>query len=211
MSDLVYTFGISTTQKQKQTKSLWLYIPLWLFFVYLYIQILGFQVTNDNNPIVGGMYFIQFGVHEASHLVFAFLPAVFVAAAGSFGEMTFTWLLAFAAFRAKAYFAGIFSLVWVTLAMTSAGNYMADARTQALPLIGAGPDPIHDWNFVFGQLGWLSADAAIGTAVRVIGDSIGGAGLLYGLVLIIMMALATEDNPPPPKQMGPLPSPSKRV
>jgi hypothetical protein len=140
------------------------------------------------------MYFIQFGVHEASHIVMAFMPPVITAAAGSFGEMTFTWLLTYAAFRAKAYFAGIFSLLWVTLAMTSAGNYMADARSQLMPLIGSGPDPKHDWHFVFSQLGWLNADTVIGMTVRVIGDIAGAVGLLYGLALLISMARASKTT-----------------
>lgn len=172
-------------------KSLWVYLPLWLLFVYLYIQILQIQpTTGSSNVILSGMYFVEFGVHEASHIVVGFLPAILVAAAGSIGEMTFTWLLAYAAFRAKSYFAGIFSLLWVALAMTSAGNYMADARAQQLQLIGPGPDPQHDWHFVFGQLGWLDWDTLIGGTVRVIGDVAGLVGLVIGLIVMVRMAKA---------------------
>jgi hypothetical protein len=160
---------------------------LWLFFAYLFTQILGFNQGNISNPILGGMYFIEFGVHEAGHIVFGFLPPVAVAAAGSLSEIAFTGLLVFATFRAKSYWAAIFAMLWLMLAMNSAGTYMADARAQLLPLIGAGPDPIHDWHFVFGQLGWLNADVAIGTTVKVIGDIIGTSALLFGLARIILM------------------------
>ncbi len=168
--------------------SLWLYAPLWIFFVYLYIQILSFNQGAISNIFLGGMYFVQFGVHEAGHIVFGFLPAVIVAAAGSGSELAFTILLAIAAFRAKAYFAGIFGLLWVMLACASVGTYMADARAQLMPLIGPSGDPQHDWNFVFGQLGLLDADIAIGTTVKVIGGIVGAVALLLGLLLLIAMA-----------------------
>ena|ERR1700757_879448 len=173
--------------KQKTPPSLWIYIPLWIFFVYLYIQILFFNTNDNTNLILGGMYFIDFGVHEASHLVFAFMPPIITAAAGSLGEMSFTFLLAYAAFRAKSYFAGAFTLLWVMLAMNSAGIYMADARAQQLQLIGPGENVKHDWHFVFGQLGWLNADTVIGGTVRVAGDIAGLVGLIIGLVIIAQM------------------------
>lgn len=165
-------------------------ILLWLFFVYLYIQILGFYQGNITNPILGGMYFIQFGVHEVSHLVFMFLPPILTAAAGSLSEIVFTSLIVVAAIKGKSYWAVVFGLLWVMMAFISMGNYMADARAQLMPLAGPSPDPVHDWSFVFGELGWLSADVAIGTTMKVIGWIIGAFALLFGLVRVIANATA---------------------
>ena len=49
---------------------------------------------------------------------------------------------------------------------------MADARAQALPLLSVGnsDEVIHDWNYLFGRLGWLSHDIQIAHGVRVIGQ-----------------------------------------
>ncbi len=173
--------------------SYWSYILLWLFLVYLYFQIVGFYQGNISNIFVGGLYFVQFGVHEAAHIVFGFLPPVFVAAAGSVSEVVFTGLVAFAGFRARSYFAGIFGLLWLMLAMKSMGNYMADARVMAMPLVGAGADPKHDWNFVFGQMGLLNSDVFIGTTVQVIGAVIGAVGLIIGLVLIVNKIFGSSE------------------
>jgi hypothetical protein len=172
---------------------LWVYIVGWLFFVYLFIQILGFRAEESDNVLLSGLYFIELGVHEASHMVVFFLPPVMVAAAGSIGEMGFTYLLLVATLRAKAYFASVFVGLWVMLAMNSAGRYMADARTQLLPLIGPGETVQHDWHYVFGQLGWLNADTLIGGTVRGIGDVVGAAALLFGLYLIVMKVIQTKD------------------
>ena len=46
------------------------------------------------------------------------------------------------------------------------GTYMADAREQALPLVGSGD---HDWAILFGQWGWLMKDQKIGGAMRTMG------------------------------------------
>jgi hypothetical protein len=177
---------MSTTQQPgaKGQSKAWFYLLLWLFFVYLFTQILGFSSNTNSNIVLGGMYFIEFGVHEVSHLVTAFLPPILCATAGSIGEVSFTVLMAVAAYRAKSYMALGFTLLWVMLAANSAGIYMADARAQQLQLVGAGPDPKHDWNFVFGQLGWLDWDTFIGTFVRVMGDFAGVAALIIGILIV---------------------------
>ncbi len=176
---------MQNTKKSKLPLSLWIYIPLWIFFVYLYVQILFFNAEYSQNLLLSGMYFIEFGVHEASHLVVFFLPSILVAAAGSTGEILFTLLIVLAALKARSYFAAIFGSIWFMLAMNSAGRYMADARAQQLPLIGPGETVKHDWNYVFSQLGWLESDVLIGSIVRGVGDLVAFVALALGLWLII--------------------------
>jgi hypothetical protein len=175
--------------------SVWIYVVLWLFYVYLFFQIIGFNQGDNSNVVLGGLYFIQFGIHEVAHIVFSFLPQVFVAAAGSVSEVMFTLLIVVAAFRAKSYMAGVFGLLWVMLAMKSMGNYMADSIAMAMPLIGPSPDPHHDWNYVFKQLGLLDASVGIGTLVQIIGAIIGAIGLAIGLLVIINRLRAPSVQP----------------
>lgn len=175
------------------SKSPWLYGLLLLFFIYLYIQILGFRHGEVMNPIITGLYFVQFGVHEASHLVVMFLPQILVAMAGSIGEVLFPILIVIASLRAKAYFAMIFGLLWLGLALRSVGLYMADARAQAIPIIGPGQNVHHDWNYVFGELGWLGADTVIGGTVQAVGAIIGALALVYGLMLVASYFMNTTE------------------
>lgn len=185
---------MQTSKTQKLPLPIWLYIILWIFFVYLFVQILFFTPTDPQNFVLGIMYFVVFGVHEASHLAFAFLPHIITAAAGSIGEVAFTVLVVFAALKSRAYFAAIFGCIWVMLAMNSAGMYMADARSQLIPLVGFSNQPNHDWHFVFGQLGWLSADTIIGGTVRGLGDLIGAIALGLGIWLIINKITQEESS-----------------
>lgn len=168
---------------------LWLYLVGLIFFIYLFVAIWGFSAENSSNLILSGMYLVNFGVHEVSHIILFFLPAIFVAAAGSIGEVSFTVLLCFAAIKAKSYFAAVFTGLWVMLGLMSAGRYMADARTQSLPLIGPGETVQHDWHYVFSQLGWLNADTVIGGTVQALGIIIGVCSLLFGAYLILIKQL----------------------
>ena len=162
----------------------WLYVFGLIFFVYLFVGILRFNAGDQTNLLVAGLYFIEFGVHEVSHLAVMFLPAILVAAAGSVGEIGFVILMMVAAAKAKAYFALCFDGLWLMLALRSVGNYMADARAQQLPLMGPGEMVQHDWNFIFSQLGWLEADTAIGGTVQAIGVVAGVVSLLFAAYLI---------------------------
>lgn len=164
---------------------LWVYVVGWIGFVYLFVQILSFRAEESSNVLLSGLYFIEFGVHEASHLIAAFLPSIWVAAAGSIGEIAFTVLILVATIKGKAYFAAVFAGLWMMLAMHNVGRYVADARSQLLPLIGPGETVQHDWHYIFGQLGWLNADTAIGGTVRGIGVAIGVAALAWGVYAIV--------------------------
>jgi hypothetical protein len=188
---------MNTSQPKFMPLPTWLYIAGWLFFLYLFVSLLSFTSDNTHNILLAGMYFIDFGVHEASHLAVFFLPPILVAAAGSIGEVSFTLLLLIATIKAKSYFAAVFAGLWVMLGFMSAGRYMADARAQSLPLIGPGETVQHDWHFVFSQLGWLNADTMIGGGMRTLGIFIGAMSLLFGLYLIVLKPSKTEASTSP--------------
>ena len=51
-------------------------------------------------------------------------------------------------------------LFWTVESITDVAIYMADARAQALPLIG-GHAAMHDWNYLLGQLHLLAWTQAL--------------------------------------------------
>jgi hypothetical protein len=167
------------------TSSVWLYIFLWIFFVYLFIQILSFNQGDISNVLLAGLYFILYGIHEASHIITAFMPAIVTAASGSISEILFTGTLVVIALRSKSYFAASFVMLWMMLAMTSVGRYIADAEAQSMPLIGPGENPQHDWNFVLTELEWLQNCVAIGDSIRIAGYVVGALGLALGMWVIV--------------------------
>jgi len=165
---------------------IWIYLLGWIFFVYFFFQILGYDSLNSNNILISGLRFIDFGVHEASHLIVFFLPHIWVAAAGTIGQICFPLLLLFATIKAKAYFASVFVSLWLMMTLHGVGRYMADAREQILPLMGPGENAQHDWTYIFGELGLLDKDQIIGGVVATTGTVIGVLGLGLGVYLIVM-------------------------
>lgn len=148
-----------------------------------------FDVRTNDNPVVGLMYFIQFGVHEVSHIVAIMLPSLWVAMAGSIGEISFTVLFIVACIKYKSYFLAIFGALWCMLAFRSVGIYISDAQEQLLPLMGpAGDASQHDWHYILGELNLIQYDNLIGGTVSVLGFSIGIWALMFGLWLLIVMA-----------------------
>ena len=167
-------------------RSIWLYLLCEALFIYLFASILQFSIEDNHNWILAGMYLIEFGVHEVSHIVVAFLPSIWVAAAGSIGEIGFTLLVLFATLKTRVYFAAGFAGLWVMFAMHNVGRYIADARAQALPLVGPGETVTHDWYFVLNEQGLLARDVAIGSTVTTVGTVIGVLALLWGGYLLLV-------------------------
>jgi len=56
--------------------------------------------------------------------------------------------------------------VWTFENLLNIARYVADARAQALPLVGGGE---HDWADLLGRWGWLAQDTALGQALRAVG------------------------------------------
>ena len=175
---------MNVTSDKFMSLPLWLYIVGWILFLGLFVSLINFTPASINNPVVAGMYLIDFCVHEVSHILTSAFPPIITAAAGSIGEVSFTILLFIAVFRSKSYFAVVFAGLWVMLGLMSFGAYVADAKAQAIPLISMSETAKHDWNYVLTQLGWLDWCTQIGNTIRTIGITVGVASLLFGVYLM---------------------------
>jgi len=174
------------------------YLPFLLLTTYFLFEVTQFHLGADTTPLILLPFqMLDFGIHELGHLIFAFAPAVVTAAMGVGTEVLFPLLVVYAAFKYKQYFTGAMCLSWVALAMHSGGQYMADARSQSIPLVSiSGDGAIHDWNFVFGKLGLLPQDHVIGFTFMAIGFLLALAGLAFGVFLIVKMAAAADEPAP---------------
>ena len=132
-----------------------------LFLVYAFTDKAGFLFIDNVNLIV----------HESGHLLFGWFGPTLGLWGGTLMELLVPMLLAFYfAFNRQttgAAFCAFFlfeNLLYISV-------YMADARTQDLPLVTVG-DPEnggHDWFNIFSQLGLLQRDTAIAGVVKAVG------------------------------------------
>lgn len=168
------------------------YAPFWLFGLYLFVKLLDFELGGQANSFfVLVMQSVNFFLHEMAHLFAAFLPDLLTAAAGSGSELLLGLGLIIGGFLGKTYFASLFGFLWFMLAAHATADYMADARSQSMPLVSfGGGDPIHDWNFIFGKLGLLEQDTLIAGMMRWSGTLAGLFGLGFSAWLIIGMMQA---------------------
>jgi hypothetical protein len=121
---------------------------------------------------------VDLAIHETGHLVFA----PFGEFVGFLGGTLFQLMLpvAFVVYfwRRTDRHAATVALWWVAQNCWNVSVYVADARAQALPLVGGGE---HDWAYLLGRLGWLQYDQALASDVRLLGAALYAYAVLAGL------------------------------
>ncbi len=138
----------------------------WLAF---YALFLVYALTHKSNWLFIDSVFLP--IHEGGHLLFRWFGETLYVMGGTVLQLgvpvaiaiyfTFQRQAPGAAFAAFFFFENFLNV----------GTYMADARAQELPLVTVGDADFveHDWTTMFGRLGLLQYDTAIGHAVRALG------------------------------------------
>jgi hypothetical protein len=100
--------------------------------------------------------------HEAGHPIVGIFSQCLETYGGTLGQLAFPLILAISFWlkRDATSFAG--SVIWFFENWLNIARYMADARTQALPLVGGGD---HDWARIFGRWHLLNSDVQIAGGV----------------------------------------------
>lgn len=117
--------------------------------------------------------------HEAGHLFFLWFGSeLLMVAGGTLFELGVPALVGIYFWRQGDVAGTGVALFWVGTALLSVAPYMADARTQTLPLVSVGDGPVgHDWFRLLGAAGLLEHDRALARMVRA-----GGLAVVWGAV-----------------------------
>jgi len=110
--------------------------------------------------------YLNLMVHEGGHFFFSWFGYTITILGGTLGELIVPFLCAAYFFAHREPAGCAFCGFWFFENFPYIGAYMADARDQALPLVGSGD---HDWAILFGQWGLLARDQQIGGTIRAIG------------------------------------------
>jgi hypothetical protein len=138
----------------------------WLVF---YIAFLAYAFSEH-----GGFLFIDNAnlvVHEGGHNLFGWFGPTLGLRGGTLLQWLVPFLLAAYFFTQRQTTGFVFCLFFFFENWLYTATYMADARTQALPLVTTGdPDFVeHDFYAIFSSLGVLNYDTKIGAVVRILG------------------------------------------
>jgi hypothetical protein len=117
-------------------------------------------------------------IHEAGHFFFSFFGKYIYTLGGSLMQILLPSVILWY-FLINYYRTGIqFALLWLGQNFVNISVYAADARAQALPLLG-GNSVYHDWHYLLGEINLLEYD-------QVVGYIIFGIGILVFITAIIL-------------------------
>ena len=102
-------------------------------------------------------------LHEAGHPLVGLFSGRAMVYGGTLFQLAFPLAAAWHFYRAVHPAGYAASLVWLGENLFNIARYMADARSQLLPLVGGGD---HDWTEIFGRWGVLHLDGRIAGLTR---------------------------------------------
>ena len=108
-------------------------------------------------------------IHEAGHPLVGLVSGHLSVYGGTLFQLLFPALVA-VHFQRRGEPVGLaFGLVWLGENLLNVARYMADARSQLLPLVGGGE---HDWTEIFSRWGVLESDTRIAGFTAFLGWSL---------------------------------------
>lgn len=114
--------------------------------------------------------------HEAGHPIVGLLSNRLAVYGGTIFQLAFPVAAAWD-FRRRGHAAGFAACgVWLGENLLNVARYMADARAQALPLVGGGD---HDWTEIFSRWGLLAADTRVAGLTRVVAVAVMAFAILW--------------------------------
>jgi hypothetical protein len=122
-------------------------------------------------------------IHAGGHALFRVFGLTAAVAGGTFLQLFVPFALGFYFIRKRQPFGVALCLFFFFEQFLPIARYMADAQAQQLPWMSIGryESVIHDWNYLFTQLGVLSYDTVIAGIVRSIG-TLGMIGVTFWVV-----------------------------
>lgn len=129
--------------------------------VTLAIFIIAIASSDDGwIPLLDGANLV---FHEAGHPLFGILGETFGLYGGTLGQLIFPAAVIVTFWRQGQALGLAVGWLWLFQNFLNIARYMADARAQALPLVGGGE---HDWWHIFSRWDVLAQDTSIAGFVQ---------------------------------------------
>lgn len=162
-----------------QERALW---PRVLGVVFFFWLLRGYWLDPSAPCWFDGVNLV---IHEAGHLLFSWFGQFLMVLGGTLFQLLVPFLCGVAFLVQPDYFGVGFCGLWWSSSLFHVATYMADARAQALPLVGLGSgDPQHDWTTLLSQTGLLSADTSLALLLRTFAYGVMVISLAYLLWLL---------------------------
>jgi len=139
--------------------------PKFVAFIIGLLALVALLVSDDN----GFIFIIDHAnllFHEAGHLIFGLFVPTMGLYGGTLGQLAIPFVCGVAFWRQKSWVSVSVVLLWFFENFFSISRYVADARSQILPLVGGGE---HDWANILSRWGALQYDTTIATTLILLG------------------------------------------
>lgn len=142
-------------------KAWWWRLLLLVWFGYVFAG----QLKNWGDSNLFGWF--NLCIHESGHVIFGHCGQFLAVAGGTITQLAAPFYGMWNFWRQRDFFAMALCLGWLSTNLFNVANYMADARTMTLQLVSLGGmgEPLHDWHYLFGQMGLLPYDRIIAVGV----------------------------------------------
>jgi hypothetical protein len=138
--------------------------------------VLANGLAMPSGAILNFLHLINLVFHEAGHVIFGFFGRFIAIVGGSLNQVLIPAICTAVFVHRKQLGSAAVTLFWTGESLVDVAVYVADGRAMALPLLAEGVT--HDWNFILGNLGLLSAAESLGR-------------LTFGLGAVAMLAALT--------------------
>ena len=145
-------------------------------------------------------------IHEVGHPLFSYFGEWMHYAGGTIFQLTVPILATIILLRQGEYFALPLGGVWFSVNMFEIARYIADTRTQELPLVTlgfSGGEPAEvkftDWEYLLDRIPGLSMeyDTDVALAVRIAAYILLWGSILLGSLMVLVMFKAKTKNVTP--------------
>jgi hypothetical protein len=139
--------------------------PKFVLFIIGFV-ILSALLVSDEEHFIFVIDHANLLFHEAGHHIFGFLGPRTGLYGGTLGQLTIPVLCGVAFFMQKSWVSLSVIILWFLENSFNIAPYVADARSQMLPLVGGGE---HDWANILSRWGALQYDTTISAMLIAIG------------------------------------------
>jgi hypothetical protein len=120
-----------------------------------------------NIPFIPVIDHVNLAFHEAGHVIIGIFGNDFLMiAGGTIFQLAFPLAALLYFCKKERQLASMAMLFWFGENFRGIGTYMKDALALELPLVGGG---LHDWTYLFGELGVITKCVKIGNTTIIIG------------------------------------------
>lgn len=155
-----------------------------------FLAIYGFVLLRDPSSW-SFLDAVDLAIHETGHMLFTPLGEVMHFLGGTLFQLILPAAFVFEFARRGDRHAASVCLWWVAQSCWNISVYAADARRQALPLVGGGE---HDWAFLLGRAGLLGQDQQISRAIHFAGVVVFIASIAWGMHAIRASARESSEE-----------------